>query len=200
MKEIILASNNKNKLSEYKEKLERFNINVISQKEAGFDIEVEEMGTTFTENAKIKAEAIYKLSKKPVISDDSGLEIDFLNGEPGVYSHRFAGPDATDKDRNNKVLKLMEKVQDDNNRIARFKCSICYIDNKGMEHIFEGCCEGKIAREELGNNNFGYDPIFLYGDKTFAQMTREEKSEVSHRGLAMKKFMEFINSENRRNI
>lgn len=200
MKEIILASNNKNKLSEYKEKLERFNINVISQKEAGFDIEVEETGTTFTENAKIKAEAIYKLSKKPVISDDSGLEIDFLNGEPGVYSHRFAGPDATDKDRNNKVLKLMEKVQDDNNRIARFKCSICYIDNKGMEHIFEGCCEGKIAREELGNNNFGYDPIFLYGDKTFAQMTREEKSEVSHRGLAMKKFMEFINSENRRNI
>ena len=84
MKEIILASNNKHKLKEFQEKLRNFNIEVISQKEAGFDIEVEETGTTFTENAKIKAEAIYKLSKKPVISDDSGLEVDYLNGEPGV--------------------------------------------------------------------------------------------------------------------
>lgn len=197
MKEIVLASNNKNKLQEFKNKLKKFNINVISQKEAGFDIEVEETGTTFTENAKLKAEAIYKLSKKSVISDDSGLEIDYLNGAPGVFSHRFAGANATDKEKNSKVLNLMENVQD-NNRTARFKCSICYIDDKGIEHIFEGCCEGKIAREELGNNNFGYDPIFLYGDRTFAQMTQEEKSEVSHRGVAMKKFMEFIDSENRK--
>lgn len=194
MKEIILASNNKNKLKEFKEKLKRFDINVISQKEAGFDVDIDETGTTFTENSKLKAEAIYKLSKKPVISDDSGLEIDFLNGEPGVFSHRFAGPDATDKDRNNKILKLMGNVED-GERTARFKCSICYIDDKGIEHIFEGCCNGKIARKELGNNNFGYDPIFIYGDRTFAQMTQEEKSEVSHRGLAMKKFLDFLDSE-----
>lgn len=191
MREVILASNNKNKLAEFKEKLKKFDINVVSQKEAGFDIDVEETGTTFTENAKIKAEAIYDLCKKPVISDDSGLEIDFLDGAPGVYSHRFAGPDATDKDRINKVLNLMENVPDDS-RTARFKCSICYIDSNGEKHVFEGCCEGKIAKEELGNNNFGYDPIFLCGDKTFAQMTSEEKSEISHRGLAMKKFIEFM--------
>lgn len=191
MKEVILASNNKNKLKEFKEKLKRFDINVISQKEAGFDIDVEETGTTFTENAIIKAETIYDLCKKPVISDDSGLEIDFLDGAPGVYSHRFAGPEATDKDRINKVLKLMKDVPNDK-RTARFKCSICYIDSNREKHIFEGCCDGKIAREELGNNNFGYDPIFLCGDKTFAQMSRDEKSEISHRGLAMKKFLEFM--------
>lgn len=191
MKEVILASNNKNKLREFKEKLKKFDIDVISQKEVGFDIDVEETGTTFTENAKIKAEAVYKLIQKPVIADDSGLEIDFLDGAPGVYSHRFAGADATDKDRINKVLKLMENVQDDQ-RTARFKCSICYIDSNGEEHIFEGCCEGKIAREELGNNNFGYDPIFLCGDKTFAQMEQEEKNEISHRGLAMKKYLDFL--------
>ena len=191
MKEVILASNNKNKLREFKEKLKKFDIDVISQKEAGFDIDVEETGTTFTENAKIKAESVYKLSKKPVIADDSGLEIDFLDGAPGVYSHRFAGIDATDKDRINKVLKLMEDVPDDK-RTARFRCSICYIDSKGEEHIFEGCCEGKIARQELGNNNFGYDPIFLCGDKTFAQMEQEEKNEISHRGLAMKKFIDYL--------
>ena len=191
MKEVILASNNKNKLREFKEKLKKFDIDVISQKEAGFDIDVEETGTTFTENAKIKAAAVYKLIQKPVISDDSGLEIDFLDGAPGVYSHRFAGADANDKDRINKVLKLMKNVQDDQ-RTARFRCSICYIDSNGEEHIFEGCCEGKIAREELGNNNFGYDPIFLCGDKTFAQMEQEEKNEISHRGLAMKKFIDYL--------
>ena len=192
MKEIILASNNAHKLKEFQEKLRNFNIEVISQKEAGFDIEVEETGTTFTENARIKAEAIYKLSKKPVISDDSGLEVDYLNGEPGVYSHRFAGPNATNKDRRDKILRLLENVEDEK-RTARFKCSICYIDDKGEEHIFEGCCEGKIATEELGENDFGYDPIFLYGNQSFAQISSEEKNEISHRGFAMKKFLEYFN-------
>lgn len=193
MKEIILASNNKNKLRELKDKLKKFDINIISQKEAGFDIEVEETGKTFSENAKLKAEKIYELAKQPVIADDSGLEIDYLNGKPGVYSHRFAGPDATDKDRNNKILKLMENVEDEK-RTARFKCAICYIDINGEVRIFEGCVEGKITRKEIGNNNFGYDPIFMYGEKTFAQMTQDEKSEISHRGLAMKKFINFLTS------
>ena len=195
MREVILASNNKNKLKEFKEKLKKFDINVVSQEEAGFDIDVEETGTTFIENAINKAETIYDFCKKPVISDDSGLEIDFLDGAPGVYSHRFAGQDATDKDRINKVLKLMKDVPNEK-RTARFKCSICYMDSNEEKHIFEGCCEGKIAREEFGSNNFGYDPIFLCGDKTFAQMSQDEKNEISHRGLAMKKFLEFM--ENRK--
>ena len=192
--DIILASNNENKVKEMKEKLHKFNMNVISQKEAGFDIEVEETGKTFKENANIKAEAIYKLSKKPVIADDSGLEIDALDGAPGVYSHRFAGDNATDEDRINKVLKLMKDVPEQK-RTARFKTAVCYIDDNGEKHIFEGVAEGIIGTEPKGFNGFGYDPIFISETgKTFAELTREQKNEISHRGRAIKKFIEYLNS------
>ena len=110
-RKFILASNNNGKIREMKEKLNPLGITVISQKEAGYNIEVDETGTTFEENATLKAEAIYKLSKLPVISDDSGLEIDALNGEPGIYSARYAGENATDEDRRNKVLNLMKNVE-----------------------------------------------------------------------------------------
>ncbi|MBO5349609.1 MAG: XTP/dITP diphosphatase [Clostridia bacterium] len=189
---IILASNNKNKLKEITAKLNPFGIKVISQKEAGYDIEVEETGTTFQENAILKAEAIYELSNKPVIAEDSGLEVDFLNGDPGVYSARYAGENATDEDKCNKILNLMKDVKDDNKRTARFKCAICYIDANGIKHIFEQSCEGIIAKEPHGNNGFGYDPIFMIENKSFAEITQEEKNEISHRGKAIKELVNYI--------
>ena len=189
--EVILASNNKNKLNEIKNKLSEFGIDVISQKEAGYDIEVEETGKTFAENAILKAEAIYKLSGKPVISDDSGLEIDALNGEPGVYSARYAGENATNEEKYNKVLKLLEHVED-NKRSARFKSVICYIDESGEKHLFEGCCEGSIAKSPKGNNGFGYDPIFLVGEKSFAEISQEEKNKISHRGKAIEALVDYF--------
>jgi XTP/dITP diphosphohydrolase len=189
---IILASNNKNKLKEIEAKLQPLGMNVISQKEAGYEIEVEETGKTFKENAILKAEAIFALSKKPVIADDSGLEVDFLNGEPGVYSARYAGENATDREKIDKILNLMKDVDDYTKRTARFKCAICYIDEKGEKHIFEQACEGVIAKELHGNNGFGYDPIFMFGDKSFAEISKEEKNEISHRGKAIKEFIDYL--------
>ncbi len=191
MKEMILASNNANKLREMKEKLGAFGIQVISQKEAGIDIDVEETGTTFEENAVLKANTIFDIIKKPVIADDSGLEIDYLEGAPGVYSHRFAGENATDADRIHKVLTLLKDVPDEQ-RTARFHCCICLIDETGQKHIFHGIAEGKIGHEPVGENGFGYDPIFVYGDKTFAELTREEKNQVSHRGRAVQQLVDFL--------
>lgn len=188
---VIFASNNKHKIQEIKSKLAKFNIEVLSQKEAGYDIEVEEIGTTFEENSILKAKAIFELAKIPVIADDGGLEVDYLDGKPGVYSARFCGPDATDKDKYNKILELMKNVED-KDRTARFKCVICYIDESGVVRTFEGICEGKISRQPIGNNDFGYDPIFLYGDKSFAQISEEEKNKVSHRGRAIDKWVEFL--------
>ena len=152
MKEIIIATNNKNKVKEMKEKLSKYDITVISQSEAGVNIDVEETGETFKENAEIQAEAIYNLLKKPVIADDSGLCIDFLDGAPGVHSHRFAGENATDKDRINIVLEKLKEVPKEN-RTARFRCAICFIDEKGEKHFFEDKAEGIIGFEPAGDKD-----------------------------------------------
>ena len=193
MTEIVLASNNQNKLREIKSKLEKFNINVISQKEAGIDIDVEETGTTFEENACLKAETIYNILKKPVLADDSGLEIDYLDGAPGVYSHRFC--EGTDEDRYNKVLELLDGVPEEK-RTARYRCSMCFIDEEGNKHIFEDKAEGIIGYEPKGTNGFGFDPIVISLDKgkTFAELTPDEKNSISHRGKAVAKFVEYIES------
>lgn len=191
---VIFASNNKHKIQEIKSKLDKFNIEVVSQKEAGYDIEVEETGNTFEENSILKAKAIYELAKIPVIADDGGLEVDYLDGKPGVYSARFCGPDATDKDKYNKILELMKDVED-KKRTARFRCVICYIDKSGEIRTFEGICEGKISRAPIGDNDFGYDPIFLVGDKSFAQISKEDKNKISHRGRAIDKWVEFLKNE-----
>lgn len=188
---VIVASNNKNKIREIKAKLECFNIEVLSQREAGFDIEVEETGATFEENSMLKAKAIYELANTPVIADDGGLEVDFLDGRPGVYSARFCGPDATDKDKYMKIIDLMKNVSDDK-RAARFRCIITYIDENGKSHQFEGICNGAISRAPMGDNDFGYDPIFLVGDKSFAQISQEEKNKISHRGRAIDKWVEYL--------
>ncbi len=189
--EVILASNNKEKLREITHILQPFGIEVISQAESGFDIEVEETGKTFAENAILKAEAIHKLSGKPVISDDSGLQVDYLHGEPGVYSKRYAGENASYEEKIHKILHSMEEAKEEE-RTARFVCAICYIDEKGEEHIFQEACEGSILREPRGENGFAYDPIFLYQDKSFAEMSEEEKNEVSHRGKALRKMAEYF--------
>ena len=191
MKKIIIASNNKGKISELKELLEPLNIEVLSQKEAGINMEIEEIGTTFSENASIKALAIFNMKKIPVIADDSGLEIDFLGGKPGVYTARFLGKDTPYVDKHKKTLEMLKNAKDEE-RTARFVCAICYIDENGEKHIFEEKCEGKIAYEPKGTNGFGYDPIFEYNGKTFAEMTNEEKNEISHRGKALKKLIKFL--------
>lgn len=189
IKEIILASNNKGKIQEFKDYLKQFDIDVISQKEAGCNIDVEENGTTYAENAKIKAEAIYKLIGKPVIADDSGLEVDYIDGKPGLYSARFLGENATDQEKCEKILELLKSAKD-GERTARFKASICFINEDGSAEFFSGECEGKIAYKMRGTNGMGYDPIFEYEGKTFAEISEEEKSEVSHRGKAIKKLLD----------
>lgn len=188
---IVLASNNNHKLREISEILEPLDFTVISQLQAGISLEVDEIGTTFEENAALKARAIYQIYKTAVIADDSGLEVDYLNKAPGVYSSRYAGENATDKEKCEKLLRELEGVPMEK-RTARFVSVICYIDKDGKEHIVRGECEGYIGFEPRGENGFGYDPIFMYGDKSFAEISAEEKNSVSHRANAMRKFVKLI--------
>lgn len=183
---LVMATNNKNKLREAREILSPLGIEVLSQQEAGVDIEPVEDGQTFEDNAIIKARAIYNAVKVPVIADDSGLCIEALDGRPGVYSARYA-PKGQECDR---ILDEMKEIPDDN-RTAYFECCIVYIDGDGMKSM-SGRCYGTITREQKGTDGFGYDPIFQYGDKTLAEMSPEEKNSVSHRGEAMKKLYEYI--------
>ena len=191
---LVIASNNKGKIKEYKQLLEPFGYEVISQSEAGINIEVEETGTTFAENSALKARAIRKIADVcAVLADDSGLEIDALNGEPGVYSARYGGL-KTDEDRNSLVLEKMKDVPDEK-RTARFVCTIHFIKENGEEIAVSGKVEGKIGYEPLGENGFGYDPIFMYGDKSFAQVPADIKNSVSHRANALKMLIERLNND-----
>ncbi len=191
---IILASNNKHKLEEIRKITAPLGYEVISQSEAGCNFDVEETGTTFEENAVLKAKAVYEKMKMPVISDDSGLEVDYLNGAPGVYSHRYAGENATDADRCSKLLSELSGVEKEK-RTARFVCVICFIDENGTETVIRGTCEGYIGTEPRGENGFGYDPVFMYGDRSFAEISAEEKNSVSHRAVALRKFSETITNK-----
>ena len=184
---IILATNNKNKVREVGEILSPMGYEVVSQSDAGIDIDVEENGTTFEENAFLKADAVHKLSGDICIADDSGLEVDYLNGEPGVYSARYAEPGH----RCQKVLDKLEGVPDEK-RTARFVCCICFIGRDGTSKTFRGTCEGRIGHEKRGTNGFGYDPIFMVGDKSFAEISAEEKNGMSHRGAALRMLAEYL--------
>lgn len=190
-KKIILASNNKGKIREIQEILTPLGYEIVSMKDSGIDIEIEENGKTFKENAGIKAKAIFDLKHTAVIADDSGLEVEYLNGAPGVYSHRYAGDNATDADRNNKLLSELSGVPEDK-RGAAFVCEICYIDETGREQYVRGECRGKIGFEPKGENGFGYDPLFMYGDKSFAELSAEEKNKISHRANALKKLCDIL--------
>ncbi|MDE6789426.1 MAG: RdgB/HAM1 family non-canonical purine NTP pyrophosphatase [Ruminococcus sp.] len=181
MNNIVFATNNENKLREAREILSPLGIEVISQREAGADCDPEENGIDFAENALIKARAVYEIVKCPVIADDSGLCVDALDGRPGVFSARYApkGQECT------KLLSEMKDIPDDK-RGAYFKCTIAYIDSDGYFTV-SGKCVGKIDYEEHGTNGFGYDPIFIYGDKTLAEMSAEDKNKISHRGNALQR-------------
>lgn len=181
---LVIASNNKGKIREYKQLLEKFGYEVCSQKEAGIDLDVEETGTTFAENSALKARAAYELAGCAVLADDSGLCIDALGGEPGVYSARYCGA-TTDEERIGIILDKLKDVPDEK-RNAHFVCTIHFIDGDGSEIAVEGRVEGTIAREPRGENGFGYDPVFIYEGKSFAETYPQVKNAVSHRANALK--------------
>lgn len=191
---LILATNNQHKLTEFRRVLDPLGVTVMSQKEAGISIDVEEMGKTFEENAKLKADAIYQLTGLPTVADDSGLEVDILDNAPGVYTARYAGENATDADRYNKLLGEMKAVKDAD-RTARFVCVLHYIDSDGVGHSMRGECFGKIGYEPKGENGFGYDPVFMVGNKSFSELLPEEKDAVSHRGKALQMLADLIQKQ-----
>ena len=182
---IVIATRNKGKTAEISALLEGFPVRIKNLNDFGPIPEVEEDGETFEENAYKKASFTARVLGIPALADDSGLMVDALNGEPGVHSARFAGPDATDQDR---CQKLLEAMQQHDNRGAAFACVISIAVPTGPALTYEGECRGVLTREPQGENGFGYDPIFYYPplERTFAQLTREEKGRVSHRGLALR--------------
>lgn len=183
---IIAATKNKNKLREFGQILEGFEI--ISQEEAGVDIDVEETGATFEENSMLKAKAIFDATGIAAIADDSGLCVDALDGAPGVFSARYGGEGYDDAGRVGLLLENMENVPDEK-RGARFVCAITLVDKNGVITA-RGECEGKIAYAPTGENGFGYDPVFFVEQfgKTMAEISHEEKNQISHRGKALEIF------------
>lgn len=185
--EIIVASQNKHKIDEIKNILTPIGFRVISRDEAGIpDFEIEENGETFEENSFIKAKAICDYCGKPALADDSGLSVDFLKGAPGVYSARFAGLPSNDKNNNHKLLALMKDVPYDARTCAFISViTIVYPDGKSVSG--KGVCKGRLLLSEKGKGGFGYDPLFVPDglEKTFAEITAEEKNAVSHRKKAL---------------
>ena len=188
---LIVASNNSNKLREFHEILgERFDI--VSMHEAGIDADIEENGTTFEENALIKANYVMNACHCAAIADDSGLEVDALGGAPGVYSARYCGRHGDDDANNALLLRNLEGIPAP--RKARYVAAIALVRSGHAPIVCRGTCEGEILTEGRGNGGFGYDPVFFVPDKakTFAQLTAEEKAEISHRGKALRAFKETL--------
>lgn len=189
MKKLIVASNNENKILEIKEILSKYDIEVVSLKEAGINIDVEENGTTFIENAYKKANEIYNvLENEMVLADDSGLMVECLDGAPGIYSARFAGEDKNYIKNNKKLLELLKESKDEDKR-AKFVCAMVLIVDRNTVIKVQGEIEGKIINEEIGGNGFGYDPLFYVPEyeMTFAQMDSNLKNSISHRANALNK-------------
>lgn len=196
MKKIIFATGNKEKMKEIRQIMEGLPVEVLSMKEAGYSCDVEENGTTFTENAIIKASAIADVVRANgeeaiVLADDSGLEIDALNKEPGVYSARYMGEDTSYRIKNANLISRLEGVPVEN-RTARFVCAIAAVLSDGMVHTVRETIEGYIGYEERGENGFGYDPIFMVPEFncTTAELSMEQKNKISHRGKALAKMKE----------
>lgn len=195
---IIFATGNKNKMVEIRMILADLGMEILSMKEAGVEVDVVEDGRTFEENAMLKASAIAALDKVKemdaiVLADDSGLEIDYLNKEPGIYSARYAGTDTSYDIKNNLLLSRMKGVPDEE-RTARFVCAIAAVFPNGDKEVVRGTMEGRVAYEIAGENGFGYDPIFYlpeYGC-TSAQLSPEKKNELSHRGKGLRMMREIM--------
>nr|WP_246060413.1 RdgB/HAM1 family non-canonical purine NTP pyrophosphatase [Peptoniphilus catoniae] len=188
---IVLSSDNKNKILEIKDILRGLPVDLLSKSQVGLgDMEVEENFESLEENAQIKAQEIKKRVDLSVIADDTGLFVEALNGEPGVHSARYAGEHDDAANRR----KLLESMKEKENRKAYFKTVISYIEKSGKEHLFQGICQGEIIREERGENGFGYDSLFLPKgfNKTFAEMTEEDKNKISHRSKALEEFRKFL--------
>lgn len=192
---IIIATKNEGKVREFQKLLEPLGYEPVSLKDEGIDVDINEDGDTFEENAHIKAREIYKLTGLPVIADDSGLEVEFLGGAPGIYSARYAGEGATDEDRNQKLLDEMQGV-DTPLRNARFVCALyCILDDK-KEYCVTGTLEGYIGEEPKGAHGFGYDPIFMIDEDTsLAEVDEEEKNKISHRARAMENLLKALKND-----
>ena len=191
MIEILFATSNAGKAKEVQAMFSDLDVDVKTLREEGIDVEIEENGQTFAENALIKAKAIAGMTDKIVLADDSGLVVDYLNGEPGIYSARYLGEDTSYDIKNAKILERMEGVPDDQ-RTARFVCAMAAIMPDGEVICTEGIMEGLIGYEMKGINGFGYDPIFYlpgYG-MTSSEITPEKKNEISHRGKALRKMQD----------
>ncbi len=193
IKRIIFATGNEGKMKEVRSILSDMNVEVLSMKEAGIKIDVKEDGTTFEENAMIKARAIAAVCDDIVLADDSGLEIDFLNKEPGVYSARYLGEDTSYTIKNQNLLDRLQGVPEDK-RTARFVCAIAAVFPDGSCETVTAAMEGQIGDEARGENGFGYDPIFYlpeYGCST-AELSMEQKNEASHRGKALRAMKQIL--------
>lgn len=193
-RKIIFATGNEGKMNEIREILRDVDADVLSMKEAGIDVDIEETGSTFEENAVIKAKAVAAVTTYAdaiVLADDSGLEIDYLNKEPGIYSARYLGEDTPYSVKNKNLIDRLTGVSD-NERTARFVCAIAAVQPNGEVIVTKGVIEGRIDYEEKGDNGFGYDPIFYVPELgcTTAELSADEKNRVSHRGRALEAMKE----------
>jgi XTP/dITP diphosphohydrolase len=193
---IVLATGNKGKVKELAYQLQAFPVEIVAQAE--YDVpEVAETGTTFIENAIIKARHASAITGLPAIADDSGIEVDALMGAPGIYSARYAGPNASDSDNVNKLLKALETTSKEK-RSARFHCVLVFLrhENDPVPMICQGSWEGHITTEIIGDNGFGYDPVFWVAQHncTAAQLAREQKQQLSHRGNALRKLIPLMST------
>lgn len=187
--DFLIATHNMKKRAELERILAPLGINVKTADEAGVELtDVEETGTTFEENAFLKAESGCKEGKMPCIADDSGLMVDALGGEPGVYSARYAGEHGDDEKNNEKLLFNLKDIAPEN-RTAKFVSAVCCVFPDGRKLTVSGECKGTIGYERKGNNGFGYDPLFYVGEKTFAELSAQEKDEISHRGNALRELV-----------
>ncbi len=193
MKKIIFATGNAGKMKEIRNILSDLPVQVLSMKEVGIQTDIVEDGKTFAENAVIKARAIMQLTGEVVLADDSGLEIDYLNKEPGIYSARYMGEDTSYRIKNANLIQRLEGVPDEK-RTARFVCAIAAAFPDGTVKTTEGTIEGRIGNEEKGENGFGYDPIFYVPEFgcTTAELSEEQKNKISHRGKALTEMKEIL--------
>ena len=193
MKKIVFATTNKNKIREVNMMMEGFDVKLIPMSEMGIDVDIEETGTTFEENAIIKAKAICDLTGEIALADDSGLEVDYLDGAPGVYSSRFLGEDTPYEIKNDYIIDKLKNAKGDE-RSARFACAMAMVFPDGDVETCYGTIEGLIGYEQRGNNGFGYDPIVYVPEyeMTTGEMTPELKNSISHRGKALEQMKEVM--------